>query len=116
MTWRNQVLASLFLILLATRLCHFDILWTDGDYHLAAGMQVLQGKALYRDLWYDKPPLNALLFAGFGAPTGQWLSLFEAAWAWLACLCAYLAGRTLGGERVGLASASLLAFFLVFYL
>ena len=34
-------------------------------------MQVLHGKALYRDLWYDKPPLNvAAYYAAFGAAGG----------------------------------------------
>jgi hypothetical protein len=113
---RTQVFASLFVLLLASRLCHSDILWTDGDYHLAAALQVLHGKALYRDLWYDKPPLNALLFAAFGAPTGWMLSVLEAVWVFVACVFAYLAAKTIGGEKAGLGAAALLAFFLIFYL
>jgi hypothetical protein len=116
MNRRTQVFGGLFVVLLASRLCHWDILWTDGDYHLAAALQVLHGKALYRDFWYDKPPLNALLFAALGAPTGWMLSLVEAAWVWIACVFAYLTARKLGGEKAGLASAALLAFFLIFYL
>ena len=113
---RAQVFGGLFVLLLASRLCHWDILWTDGDYHLAAAMQVLHGKALYRDLWYDKPPLNAWLLAALGAPTGWMLSVAEAAWVWIACIFAYLTARRLGGEKPGLAAAVLLAFFLIFYL
>jgi len=39
----------------AARLCHKDLLWPDEDYRLAAAIQILHGKALYRDVWYEKP-------------------------------------------------------------
>jgi len=48
---------------MALRLCHARILWADEDYHLAAAVETLHGKLLYRDLWYDKPPLAAWLYA-----------------------------------------------------
>src|SRR5262249_13552939 len=50
--------SSLFLAVLASRLCHVNLLWADEDYHLAAAIQTLHGKLPYRDFWYDKPPLN----------------------------------------------------------
>ena len=28
----------------------------------AAAIQILNGKALYRDVWFDKPPLSALVY------------------------------------------------------
>ena len=62
--------AGLSAALLASRLAHINILWADEDYHLAAAIQVLDGKMLYRNVWYDKPPLNALLLALFGAWPG----------------------------------------------
>ena len=52
-------------VLLLSRLCHVNILWADEDYHLAAAIQMLHGKMLYRDLWYDKPPLAAMVAALF---------------------------------------------------
>ena len=61
---------SLTGVLLLSRLCHVNILWADEDYHLAAAIQMLHGKMLYRDLWYDKPPLSALVAVLFGAWPG----------------------------------------------
>jgi hypothetical protein len=63
--------AALFAVTLALRLCHVNILWADEDYHLAAGMQTLDGKLLYRDLWYDKPPLAALGVRRHGRAAGM---------------------------------------------
>ena len=62
--------ASLTGVLLLSRLCHVNILWADEDYHLAAAIQMLHGKMLYRDLWYDKPPLSAMVALLFGAWPG----------------------------------------------
>src|SRR5437016_5534822 len=53
-------------VLLLSRLAHRTILWADEDYHMGAAIQILRGKMLYRDVWYDKPPLNALLDLLFG--------------------------------------------------
>ena len=61
---------SLTALLLLSRLCHVNILWADEDYHLAAGIQMLHGKMLYRDFWYDKPPLSAMAALLFGAWPG----------------------------------------------
>ena len=61
---------SLTGVILLSRLCHVNILWADEDYHLAAAIQILHGKMLYRDLWYDKPPLTALVAVLFGAWPG----------------------------------------------
>ena len=110
------VLGALLLFLIGTRLCHSGILWSDGDYHLAAAMQIHDGKTLYRDLWYDKPPLTALVMDLFGRPTSWQLSLVEAFLVWTACLFAYLTANKLGGRRAGFLAAALLAFYLTFYI
>src|ERR1700709_97419 len=57
---------SLTGVLVLSRLAHVNILWADEDYHLAAAIQMLHGKMLYRDVWYDKPPLNAMVAVLFG--------------------------------------------------
>ncbi len=49
---------TLFALLLAARLCHLNILWAEETLPLAAAGQMLRGKVLYRDLWFDKPPLH----------------------------------------------------------
>jgi hypothetical protein len=107
--------AALFAILLASRLCHTDILWADEDYHQAAAMQILHGKVLYRDLWYDKPPLNVAVYALFGAAGGVVLRVASAVYAWLVCAAASHFASRLWSRREGLIAASLAAFFLIFY-
>ena len=47
---------------IASRLCHCGLLWSDEDYHLAAAIQALHGKIPYRDFFYDKPILNLAFY------------------------------------------------------
>ena len=107
--------AAIFVVLLASRLCHLDILWADEDYHQAAAWQTLHGKALYRDLWYDKPPLNVVAYWLFGAAGGAALRVASALYALLVCASAFLFARRLWSEREGRIAACLTAFFLIFY-
>jgi len=105
----------LFAVTLALRLCHVRILWADEDYHLAAGIQVLHGKLLYRDLWYDKPPLAAWIYAGLGGLAGWPLRTFGALYVLVICAAMYRFARDLWTAREGLLAAALLCFFLNFY-
>jgi hypothetical protein len=107
--------AGLLAILLAFRLCHLDILWADEDYHQAAAIQIQHGKVLYRDLWYDKPPLNAAVYLLFDAQGGAILRAASAVYALLLCATAFLFARRLWSEREGRIAAALSAFFLIFY-
>src|SRR6202007_1321958 len=91
--------AGLFAITFALRLCHVRLLWADEDYHIAAGIQTLAGKLVYRDLWYDKPPLAAWLYAFMGARDGWALRLFDALWILAICWAMYRFARDLWGER-----------------
>ncbi|HEV2201541.1 MAG TPA: hypothetical protein VGR73_17105 [Bryobacteraceae bacterium] len=114
--WDTLLLfTALFAILAAARLCHTDILWSDEDYHQAAALQVLHGKALYRDLWYDKPPLNVAVYLLFGASGGALLRLASAVYALLVCWSAFLFASRVWSRREGRIAASLAAFFLIFY-
>ena len=88
-------------VLLLSRLSHLNILWADEDYHLAAAIQLLHGKMLYRDLWYDKPPLNALALLLFGAWPGWPLRIAGAALAAASCAVAYRFAAGLWGQREG---------------
>lgn len=99
---------------LALRLCHSRILWTDEDYHLAAGIQTLHGKLLYRDFWYDKPPLSAWLYAAIGGPWGWPLRLFDALYILAICAAMYRFARDLWSQTEGFLAAALLGFFLSF--
>jgi len=108
------LLALLFVGLLATRLCHLDIVWVEEGYPSAAAIQILDGKALYKDVWFDKPPVSPFLYLLWGARIGWPLRLAGAAFVWLCCLMANRFARDVWGEREGIAAALLLAFFLTF--
>jgi hypothetical protein len=110
----RQFFAALFAITLILRLCHSQLLWPDEDYHLAAANQLLHGKILYRDLWYDKPPLSALTYALIGAPTGWPLRIFDSLWILAICAVAFRFVREISGEIQALITAGLIAFFLNF--
>ena len=106
----------LFGFVLAARMCHRSVLWADEDYHLAAAIQVLHGKIPYRDLWYDKPPLNLLFYLLFDARPGWILRLADALFVTGTSAVAFHFGQRLWSRREGFLGASLLAFYLVFYL
>jgi len=110
--WLLLLLAAL----IASRLCHVGILWTEEDLPLAAALQVLKGSVLYRDVWFDKPPLTALVYVLWGAQTGWILRLVGAFYVWVACVMLYRFGASLWGEREGRAAAVLCAFFLAFWI
>jgi 4-amino-4-deoxy-L-arabinose transferase-like glycosyltransferase len=111
---RNYWLAGLFVFLLATRLCHLHILWADEGYGAAGALQILDGKALYRDIWFDKPPLSAWLYVLWGALPGWPMRIAGAVLAWLAVLAAFLCGARLWSQREGIWAAGITAFFLTF--
>ena len=115
-TLRNTRLffAVLAALLVATRLCHLGILWEGDSYPLAAAGQMLHGKALYREIWFDKPPLLAVAYLLFGAAPGWPLRLFDAAYALLACWIAWRFARDLWSEAEAMWAAGLLAFFFCF--
>src|SRR5437016_984449 len=88
---------SLTGILLLSRLCHVNILWADEDYHLAAAIQMLHGKMLYRDLWYDKQPLNAIVTLLFGALSGWPLRIAASVFTTASCVLAFRLATGLWG-------------------
>ena len=105
---------ALFLFILAARLCHVEILWAEETLPLAAAAQMAHGKVLYRELWFDKPPLLAWTYLAWGARDGFPLRLAGAFYGLLACWIAWGFARDLWGGREALWAAALLAFYLVF--
>ncbi|HZT33044.1 MAG TPA: hypothetical protein VFA33_24360 [Bryobacteraceae bacterium] len=106
--------ALLFAALLAARLCHTRILWAEENLPLAAAAQMLRGKVLYRDLWFDKPPLLPGFYLLWGARIGGLLRAAGALYALAACGVAWRFAGSLWGEREAFWAAGLLAFFLTF--
>jgi hypothetical protein len=105
----------LFALLLASRMCHTGILWESDGYPMAAAVQMLFGKTLYRAIWFDKPPLLPLFYVLTGARPGWPLRLEDALYALLCCSIVYRFGRDLWSRREGLWAAGLMGFYLVFY-
>jgi len=95
-------------------MCHVGILWEGDGYPLAAAGQMLHGKVLYRDIWFDKPPLVALFSLVPDARAGWPLRLADALSAWLACWVCYAFARDLWSRQEGLRAAGLVGFFLIF--
>jgi len=111
---RTLFFLTLFAVLLAARLCHTGILWAEETLPLAAARQILHGHPLYRDIWFDKPPLLAWSYLLWGAAAGWPLRLAGALYGLLACWLAFRFARDLWSEREGYWAAGLLGFFLTF--
>lgn len=106
--------AACFALLLAVRLCHREVLWVDEAYGIAGARRILEGSALYRDVWFDKPPLYAWVYLAWGAATGWPLRLGGALFALLCSWLAYRAAGALFTRREGYVAAGAMAFFLSF--
>jgi hypothetical protein len=111
---QKRFLFASFLVLAAARLCHVGILWAEETLPLASARQMLNGKILYRDIWFDKPPLVAMPYLLWGARDGWPLRLAGALYVLLACWLAYRFARDLWSPREGFWAAALLGFFLTF--
>jgi hypothetical protein len=101
-------------LLVAAHLCHVAILWAEETLPLAAAQQMHDGKVLYRDIWFDKPPGTPALYRLLGARDGWPLRLAGALYALLACWIVWGFARDLWSEREGFWAAGLLGFFLIF--
>lgn len=106
--------AGCFALLLAVRLCHWRVLWVDEAYGLAAARRILEGAQLYRDVWFDKPPLYAWIYLAWGAEAGLALRLGGAVFALGCCWLAARTADSMFGRREGYTAGALMAFFLAF--
>jgi hypothetical protein len=111
---RNLFFAGLFALLLTAHLRHAGVLWEGETLPLAAGLQMKRGAVLYRDIWFDKPPLVPAVYLLWGAAIGPVLRVAGAVYAMIACLLAYAIGTRLWSRREGYAAAALLGFYLTF--
>ena len=115
MSWSAiRALILLFAGILISRLCHLRVVWVEEAYPAAAALQILNGKALYRDIWFDKPPLSATTYLLWGAQAGLPLRLAGTVFIFLCCLSVFLFAREVWSEREGVTASALLAFFLTF--
>ena len=105
---------AIFAAALLLRLCHAGILWVEEAYPSAAALEILRGRSLYRDIWFDKPPLFPLLYLLWGAQSGWPLRLAGAGFVLLSSLAAWWSARRIWSGREAALAAALLAFFLSF--
>lgn len=106
--------AGIAAVVIAARLFHSSALWPDDYLPLAAAMQVAHGKALFKDVWFDKPPLVAWIYLLWGARAGVWLRLAGAVYVIAVAGLAWQFARSKWSEREGLLAAIFAAFFLTF--
>lgn len=104
----------MFGILLATRLRHAGVLWGEEDLPLAVALQMKRGAVIYRDVWFDKPPLVAAIYLLWGVSIGPVLRFAGAIYALIACGLTYAIGARLWSQREGYLAAGLMGFFLIF--
>ena len=108
-------LATLFVAVLALRLCHLRIVWVEEAYPAAAAIQMSEyGKTLYTDVVFDKPPAAAYFYRLFDAHTGWPLRIAGACFVFACALAAFVAARRLWGSAEAYAAAALTCFALSF--
>jgi len=90
------------------------VLWAEEDLPLAAALQMSHGSALYREIWFDKPPLVPAVYLLWGVSIGPVLRIAGAVYAMMACLLAYAFAAGQWTRREGYWAAALLGFFLTF--
>jgi hypothetical protein len=105
---------TLAVLLVAGRLCHTGILWEGDTLPLAAAGEMRAGNVLYREVWFDKPPLVPAFYLLSGARPGWELRVMDALYALLCCWLVYRFARDLWSEHEGRWAAGLLGAFLIF--
>src|SRR5437764_12301263 len=64
-------------VVIFSRLSHLNLVWVEEAYGMAAAGQLLRGKHLYSDVWFDKPPIYAWFYLLNGALPGCPLRLLD---------------------------------------
>lgn len=111
---KRAVWIGIVLLLAAAHFCHLHVVWVEEAYPTAAAAELLRGKVLYRDIWFDKPPLFAALYMLWKAQIGWGLRLAGTLFGIFTCWVAARSARVLWGEKTELWAAGLTAVFLTF--
>ena len=111
---RNLFYALLLALLIVSRLAHSGALWEGEVLPLAAALQMKRGAVLYRDIWFDKPPLVPAIYLLWGAAIGPVGRVAGAIYASIVCLLGGAVAERLWGRREQYIASALFAFFLIF--
>jgi 4-amino-4-deoxy-L-arabinose transferase-like glycosyltransferase len=100
------------------RIWYAGNLYQDDGLWFTAAEEILRGKALYREVFFDKPPglplVYAALFKVFG-PHIMTIRLFTICYSVIIATLLYLFGSRLYDKRTGLVSAALFSVFSTTY-
>ncbi len=116
---RSAVAALAFAVVVAagviySRWLHAQVLWADDNLPLAAAQELARGKTLYKDVWFDKPPLVAWVPLLWGARPGVPLRVAGSIYVLAAAAIAGFMAWRRWSAKEGAAAAFFLAFFLTF--
>ena len=101
------------------RIFYASYVWADEGLWFTAAQELLRGKALYSEIWFDKQPAVAWLYAALFALAGPSLlavRLFTILYATLVALALWHLGRRFWGEEEGRLAALLYALYNATYL
>lgn len=113
-----KLFAVILVVNFVLRIFYAGHLYEDDGLWFTVGEEVLRGKALYSEVYFDKPPViafvYALLFWIFGAHILT-IRLFTIAYSVAISGVLYLFGSRLYNKRVGLLAAAMFAVFSTTY-
>ena len=113
-----KVFAALVVITFLLRIFYSGQLYEDDGLWFTAAEEILRGKALYREIYFDKPPAIALAYAGlfklFGAHILT-IRLFTIICSIVISIVLYLFGKQLYDKRTGLIAAAMFTVFSTTY-
>jgi hypothetical protein len=110
--------AAIVLVTFLLRIFYSSHLYQDDGLWFTAAEEVLRGKVLYRDVYFDKPPGIALVYAALFKLFGTHIltiRLFTIVYCVTVSAALYRIGKRLYGERVGLTAAMMFALFSTIY-
>ncbi len=113
-----KVFAVIAVVSFVLRIAYAGHLYEDDGLWFTVGEEMLRGKALYSEIYFDKPPVlaivYALLFWIFGAHILT-IRLFTIAYSVAISGALYLFGSRLYNKRIGLLAAAMFAVFSTTY-
>jgi Dolichyl-phosphate-mannose-protein mannosyltransferase len=109
---------AIAIVTILLRISYSGHLYQDDGLWFTSAEEMLRGMALYRDVYFDKPPVLPLVYAGlfkiFGAHL-MTIRLFTIAYSIAVSWVLYLFGATIYGRKTGLLAGAAFAVFSTTY-
>jgi 4-amino-4-deoxy-L-arabinose transferase-like glycosyltransferase len=109
-----KTFAAIVVVTFLLRIFYAGHLYQDDGLWFTVGEEVLRGKVLYRDIYFDKPPAIALLYGALFKLFGAHLltiRLFTIVYSIAVSAMLYIFGKRFYSERIGLLAATMFAVF-----